>query len=282
MSTTTAPRDRVDPAAEARTGPSGLPLVGAALRLRRRALALWALGLLAVVLMYLPLYPSLADSLDEQIAALPEGVAQAFGMGAMDPAGYTQATVFGLLAVVLLVVVATTGGARAVAAEEESGLLDLYLAHGVSRQRLLAERALQLALELALLASVVVVATLAVSPASGLGLTVAQVGAAGVGLFGLGLLTGVVALSVGAMTGSRAAALGAGALTAVGSYLADAVADIADLPWLKALSPFDWAYGFEPLRAGFDGGGSLLLLFGVAAVVYVAGALAFARRDIGV
>jgi ABC-2 type transport system permease protein len=59
-------------------------------------------------------------------------------------------------------------------------------------------------------------------------------------------------------------------------------ADIAEVPWLKDVSPFHWAYGFEPLRNGFDGGASLLLLYGTAAVAYLVGAALLARRDIGV
>lgn len=259
-----------------------LPLVRSGLRQRRRGLLGWALGLAVVVLMYLPLYPSIAGTLDEQIAAMPDDLTQAFGMGATDPAGYAQTTVYGLLGALLLIIFAVTRAARMLAAEEESGLLDLYLAHGVSRQRLLAERALELLLELVLLVVVVVLVTLAVSPGAGLDFSVEQVLAAGAGLLGLGVLTGAVGLGVGAATGSRGAALGAAALVGVAGYLANVLSDIAEVPWLQEVSPFHWAYGSEPLRNGFDGGASLLLLLGGAVLVYAAGASAFARRDVGV
>jgi len=260
----------------------GLPLLTTALRQRRRGLLFWSLRLAAVVLMYLPLYPSMQGSLQTQIDALPEGVAQAFGMTAMDSAGYAQSTVYGLLGAILIIVFAITAGGRAVAGEEESGLLDLYLAHGVSRQRLMAERTLHLLLELTVLAGVVVVVTLLVNPGAELDLTAEQVLAAGLALLGLGIVTGVVGLAAGAATGSRGAAIGAATLVGVGGYLANVIGDIAELPWLKELSPFHWAYGFEPLRNGFDGGASLLLLYGTAAVAYLVGAALFARRDIGV
>lgn len=259
-----------------------LPLVRSGLRQRRRGLLLWGIGLAAVVLMYLPLYPSIAGTLDEQIASMPDDLTQAFGMGATDPAGYAQTTVYGLLGALLLIIFAVTRAARMLAAEEESGLLDLYLAHGVSRRRLLAERALELLLELFVLVAVVVLVTLAVSPGAGLDFSTEQVLAAGLGLLGLGVLTGAVGLGVGAATGSRGAALGAAALVGVGAYLANVLSDIAELPWLKELSPFHWAYGSEPLRNGLDGSAGLLLLYGAAALVYVIGAVAFGRRDIGV
>lgn len=264
-----------------RTAVRGVPLLATSLRQRRRALLFWALGLATVVLMYLPLYPSLEGSLDEQIAALPEGMAQAFGMAQMDAPGYAQSTVFGLLGAILLIVFAINGGARAVASEEDSGLLDLYLAHGVSRQRLLAERTAGLLLELLVLVTVVVALVLVVNPGAGLGFTTEQVLAAGAGLLGLGVVTGVVGLAAGAATGSRGAALGAATVVGVGGYLANVVADIADVPWLKEVSPFHWAYGSEPLRNGFDGGASLLLLLAVAALAYLVGAALFDRRDIG-
>lgn len=258
----------------------GLPLVATAFRQRRRSLLFWGLGLAAVVLLYLPLYPSLENTLQQQVESLPDDLSTAFGLSQTDAAGYAQSTVYGLLGAVLLVVFAIMAGARSVAAEEDNGLLDLYLSHGVSRQRLLAERTLHLLLELVLLVAVVVGLTLAVAPGAGLGLSVGQVVAAGTGLLGLGVLTGLVGVAVGAATGSRGVAVGAATVVGVGGYLANVVSDVADLPWLRVLSPFHWAYGFEPLRNGFDGGASLLLLFAVAALAYGVGAVVFQRRDI--
>jgi len=282
MSTTQTRPAPAAPTATTERRVEGLPLLRTALRQRRRGLLLWSLGLATVVLMYLPLYPSMRGNLQTQIDALPEGVAQAFGMTSMDAAGYAQSTVYGLIGAILIIVFAVTAGAKAVAGEEESGLLDLYLAHGVSRQRLLAERTLHLLLELTVLAGVVVALTLLVNPGAELDLTVEQVLAAGLALLGLGVVTGVAGLAVGAATGTRGAATGAAALVGVGGYLGNVIGDIAELPWLKDLSPFHWAYGFEPLRNGFDGGASLLLLYGTAALAYLVGAVLFARRDIGV
>ncbi|MFC5379540.1 ABC transporter permease subunit [Aquipuribacter nitratireducens] len=276
-----APRTPTSPW-PARPRPRGLPLLATGLRQRARGLLLWSLGLAAVVLMYLPLYPSIATTLQEQVSAMPEGVVAAFGMGETDPAGYAQTTVYGLLGAVLVIVFAVTGSSRLVAAEEESGLLELYLSHGVSRQRVLAERALLLLLELVVLTAVVVTLTLVLGPGADLGFDAPQVLAAGAGLLGIGVLVGGVGLGVGAMTGSRGLATGAAALAGVGGYLANVVADIADLPWLERLSAFHWAYGHEPLRAGFDGDGAVLLLYGVAALAYAVGAVVLARRDVGV
>ncbi len=279
---TTAPAADHDPSSRPRRPrPAGLPLLAAATRQRRRGLFFWSLGTGAVVLLYAPLYPSLEGSLDEQVAALPDGMAEAFGMSVMDAPGYVQSTVFGLLGAVLVLVFAITAGARAVAAEEDAGLLDLYLSHGVSRRRLFVERSLHLLLELTVLATVVVVLLAALTPGAGLGFSFAQVLAAGLGLLGIGVLTGSVGLAVGAATGSRGLALGAAAVVGAGGYLADVLGDIAELPWLEDVSPFCWAYGSEPLRNGFDGAASLLLLYGVAVVVLALGALAFDRRDIG-
>lgn len=277
-----APAPGLFATAPSRPRPAGLPLVVAAFRQRRRGLVFWSLGLAAVVLMYAPLYPSLEGSLEEQIASLPDGLAQAFGMTSMDAPGYVQSTVFGLLGAVLVLLFSVTAGARAVAGEEDKGLLDLYLTHGVSRRRLLAERALHLLLELLVLAGVVVLVLLAVTPGAGLGFGVDEVLAAGLGLLGIGVLTGAVALAVGAATGSRGAALGAAAVVGVGGYLANVLSDIAEVPWLKNVSPFHWAYGFEPLRNGFDGAWTLCLLYLVAGAAYGLGALALNRRDIGV
>lgn len=105
--------------------------------------------------------------------------------------------------------------------------------------------------------------------------------AACLALGGLTLVFGMVAFTVGALTGRRSAALGVGAGLALLAYLLDTTAGQA--AWIKSLqrfSPFHWAYANDPLRNGPDWLG-LGLLFGVSTLLLLIAVWGLARRDIG-
>ena len=111
-----------------------------------------------------------------------------------------------------------------------------------------------------------------------LGLGAIASGAAALGIFGL--FAGTTAISVGAATGSAAAARGVAALVTVASYLLNALAQVTTaLRPARPVSPYYLVLGNEPLAHGLWPAGALAVL-GVAAVLAVAGGVVFARRDL--
>ncbi|MGM0818761.1 MAG: ABC transporter permease subunit, partial [Actinomycetota bacterium] len=66
---------------------------------------------------------------------------------------------------------------------------------------------------------------------------------------------------------------------AVLAFVADALGPLADLPWLRTISPWSWYLAEEPLATGLDlaGLGALAALVAVAAAV---GLAAIERRDL--
>jgi ABC-2 type transport system permease protein len=259
------------------------PVLGRWLTDSRRALVGWSLALTFVVLMYLPLYPSMNESgvLQESFDSLPPDLADALGMTAMsDGPGYAQSTVFGLLGMLLLTVAAIGAGARAVAGDEERGGLELTIAHAVSRRRVVLERAAAITLVVLGLAALVGVVAGLVESGAGLGLTLAGLVGGTLAMAGLALVHGTVALTVGAATGRRAMALSAAAGVAVLGYLANNLGPrLGD--GVQAASPFHWAYGADPLRNGPDPAGLGLLALAVVVLVGLAVVL-LERRDVGV
>lgn len=259
-----------------------LPLTRRELSEGRRGLIGWALGVVGVIALYLPFYPSAGGSemVQTYLEAFPPELSRVFGLDRMATgAGYTQAAYFGLTAFLLLAIAAVGWGSQAVAGDEESGSLELVLAHGVTRPQLVLERFLALLLKLGALALAGWLAIMALSGPSQLGLNGARVAAASLALLALTALVGALALAVGAATGRRAFATAAGAAVAVGAYALDAVAVTAGAPWLQRLSPYHWAYGADPITTGLDLPG-LALLCGVTALLVLAGVLAFSRRDV--
>lgn len=263
---------------------TALPLLRRALADSWRGLLGWAAGLAAVIGMYLPLYPSIGGNPEfvAIIDSLPAELVSALNYDQITSgAGYTQGTVYGLIGFALITIAAVGWGAAAIAGDEERGTLELTLAHGVSRSQVVLERFAAIALKLVALVAWVSLLVAALNEPAGLELAAEGIIAGGLALLGTGLVTATVGLLAGALTGRRAIAIGAGAGVVVAGYALSALGNqSADLEWLHALSPYDWAYGASPLADGLDA--SLWPLYGVAVIALAGAVAAFRRRDVGV
>lgn len=247
-----------------------------------RGLIGWSLGIAAIVFLYLPLFPAMqtpemAGLLDE----LPPELVQTLGYGSIATgAGYTQATFFGLTGFVMLTIAGISWGAAYTGGAEESGRLELTLAHGVGRVQYALESAAALTVKLLALGAVAYLLVWAVNGPAQLELSADNLLAVTKAWVGLGLLTASTAFAVGAVTGRRSWAIGAGAGVAVAGYVLQAVANNnADLDGLRLFSPFEWAYGTAPLANGFDWAG-LSALWGGSALLVAVATVALSRRDI--
>lgn len=261
---------------------SSLPLFRRALADSWRSLIAWSLGVLAVLALYLPLFPAIGGSPDmaELLDSLPSELVQTIGYDQISTgAGYTQSTFFGLMGFLLLTIAATAWGTAAIAGDEETGTLELTLAHGVSRSQVVLERTAAVAVRLAWLCLLSVLIVLALNDSAQLNIEPAHAFAGAAALFGLTFLSGMFAITVGAVTGRRLYATAAGAGIAVIGYALNAVANQNDdLDSLHNWSPYHWAYGNSPLLNGVDG--MLWLNYGVAAALIVVAVVAFNRRDL--
>lgn len=247
-----------------------------------RGLLAWAVAIVAVLLLYLPLYPSMqTPELSQMINNLPSELVQALGYEDITSgAGYTQATFFGLIGFILITIAGISWGSAAIAGNEESGQLELTLAHAVGRVQYALESAAALVVKILLLGVVAFVCIILLNDPSELGLQSANLFAVILAWTGLGLVAGTVALASGAVTGKRAWAIGASSGVMVLGYAFDALGSMnPDIEWLQPFSPYHWAFSDAPLTHGFDWGG-LALLWGLSSLLIVVSAWALARRDI--
>jgi ABC-2 type transport system permease protein len=259
-----------------------LPLTRRALLDGWRPLLWWLLGLVAVELLYLPLFPLIAGpDMSELLDKLPRELVQTIGYDDITSGpGYAQSTFFGLVGFVLLTIAAIGWGTAAIAGDEENGTLELTLAHAVSRTQLVLERSLAIVVKLVALGAVAAAVMLIVNAFVGLDLELVTVLAATATFLALALSTAMVALAAGAITGRRSIALGAGTAVAVLGYVANAVGKLVpDLEWMRGLSPYAWAWAESPLKNGLDGAGFAGLI-ALSAVALTLALLGFARRDI--
>jgi ABC-2 type transport system permease protein len=262
---------------------TAVPLFRRSLAGSWRSLLGWSLGVAAVLLLYLPLFPAIGGNADmrELLDTLPPELVRTIGYDQITTgAGYTQSTFFGLMGFLLLTIAAVSWGTAAIAGDEENGALELTLAHGVSRRQVVLERSAAVAVRLAWLCLLSGILILVLNGPAGLGLKEDRLVAGIAALLGVTLLTAMVAVAVGALTGRRSFALGAAAGVAVIGYALNAVGNQAEnLAWLRDWSPYAWAFREAPLLNGADWGG-LALLYGLAVALLAIALLAFDRRDV--
>jgi len=251
---------------------------------RRRALLGWAIGLVAVAAVYIPLYPSIGgEQMQALVDSLPAEMTAALGYDRLGTAaGYVTSTVFGLLGPALMLVFGIGLGARTIAGEEEPGELELAAAAPVRRDDLLAGRIIAVHTQIAALAVVTFVASTLLSASVDLDISVAGIAAASLGLNLIAIAFATITLAAGALSGRRAVAVAVGAGVAVAAFVADAVAGmLTDGALLEAISPFSWYLAGDPVGEGIPLGGYVRL--GVLTFVAWAAALVrFPRRDLGV
>lgn len=260
-----------------------MPIFAKEFRHGWKALLGWTVGLVAVCIVYLPFFESIGASPEMQVMleSLPKSLVVGMGFDLMfSGPGYVHSSVLELTAAVLVMIAGIGWGARAIAGDEEDGMLELTLAHGVGRTRAYAEPALAIVARFVLLGAALWLILMGSSEPFQLRLDAGYTTAGVASFTALAIAIAFVSLAVGATTGSRSAALGAGAGLAVVSYVANVVGrQSQDWGWLSEVSPFGWAFGRVPIMNGWDATG-LGLLGGLAAIAFAVGLVAVNRRDI--
>ena len=252
---------------------------------QRRVLIGWAIGITAVGVGYAAFYPAInTPAYLDALESFPKGVLDALGFADItSAAGYLGSTTFGLLGPALIIVMASALGGSAIAGDEEAGRLDLTLAHPVSRWSVLSQRFGAIVIAMALVCAVLTMVLMAIAgPAELDSIGFANLAAGGVHLALLGVTFAALALGVGAATGRRSVVYAVVAVVGVVGFFGNNLAPaIAELGWLRDVSPFHYYSGGAPLRNGLQVADALVLAV-ASVVLVVAGGLRFDRRDVAV
>lgn len=258
------------------------------LRMARRSMLWWSVGIVALVALMVAVYPSVRDNpaMDAILESYPELVQAfvAFG-GTLDytsPAGYLGAELFSMMLPLLFIIAAIVAGSKAIAGEEEAGTLDLLLAMPLSRTRVLLEKTAALAVEMVLLGAVLFASLAIGTRAAGMDVGVGALAAASFDVVALAWVYGALAVLLGAAIGRRAIAGGIAAALAVLAYVLNALAPLVDaLEPLRPYSPWYHYADSAPLTTGLDPVNVGVLLAIAAGLVVIAPFL-LRRRDVGV
>ena len=231
------------------------------------------------------IFPSIESNpqLDDLIASYPDVLKSLFGIAEggsiTSGAGYLDVELFSFMLPLLVMVLAIGSGARTFSGEEDAGRLELVLAYPVRRRSAVLAKGAAVACEVLAVCVATGLALLVLDPIFGLDLSSRHIASAVSSLVALGLLSGWLALGVGAATASRALAIGIPAGFAAAAYLVNGLHDLAG--WLdpfRFLSPF-WLVGSSQLQSGADASGVLVVLLAALAIL-LAGSLLVERRDL--
>ncbi len=255
---------------------------------RRRALAWWSVGLLAMNAVSVALYPSIRDqtSFEDMIEDLPDAIRAMMGAQAeisiLSPPGYLNGRVFATLFPLILLSFGIGLGARAIGGSEDDGTLELMLSNPVPRRRVAWERAVTTVASVVALGLVGFLSLLVLGPTVGLldGISVGRLAAASGGAVALALLHVGIAFGTGALAGRRSIALAVAGSVAVGGYLIyTLVSSVSGLSGLKWITPWYWYLERNLLVSNLTLQASLLpVVLGLAMVAI--GVVGFERRDL--
>lgn len=196
-------------------------------------------------------------------------------------AGYLQWRVFGTIPLIFgfWALLAASGAGRG---DEERGLVETWLAAGVSRLRYIAMRSLAFMLMAAAAAAAMMGATWAGAAIAGEPIGVGALALQGIDLLALAFFCFAFSLLVAQVTGTRRAAGGFAGIALLGLFLVNGASRTGGLEGLARLSPF-WAYDRSTplLRGGSLDVAAVGALLASAFALLAVAISAFAARDLG-
>ena len=238
--------------------------------------------IVACILAFLVMGVAVVQSMDTNIyASLPPAMLSLAGIpaGASAPVmAYTQ--MLGLLGAITVAGFAVAMGAQLVAGEERDGTLSLLLSHPVSRLGVGVTKAAVLVLAIGVTSLGLWGAAALAGLPFDLTLGDAHLGELCLALAANALVCGGVAFALGAATGSRGLALGAGsAVLGLGWLFAGLLPQWSQTRDLAQFIPWYWYSEPAVLLNGIDGG-HLALMLGVAAALLAVGVVGLVVRDL--
>lgn len=256
------------------------------LRFRRGAIIGWGLGLCLFPVVYVGLYPSFADQMENFYEILDLPLYQALGISMASFEGYMASTVTNLVPVIMAIY-AVINGTGTLAGEEDSGRLEMIVALPIPRWQIVAVKAVALGVALVLIVAIAAAgATLTLLAILGQ----VETNVTAVDLF-LSLLSawplvmafGMISLFLGAFCPSRRVAGVIATVVVIASYLGSNLTGMIDS--LKSIENLFLFHFYEATAEALEQGqqlGNMLILLGVALAAFGLAVLFFQWRNITV
>jgi beta-exotoxin I transport system permease protein len=227
-------------------------LVAEPLKAMRRATLWWAVGLAALVAGTVAFWPAFSGSsgISQALDQLPAGLVQALGLENFGtPAGFLRGNLYDVFLPLLLAIAAVALVNGQTASAEAGGRLELLFAQPVDRRGVWLGRAVACLVALVCIVAAFAVVQVGVDAVVGLqinpGYLLSTVALCGL----LGALHGSLAVAIAGARARPSLVLGLGIGIALAGYLVAALFPLNSVlaPW-RHLSPWDWAFGGNPLE----------------------------------
>ena len=246
------------------------------LRLRRRSVLAYSIGLAAYTLLIVALYPSFKHdtAIDELTRSKPTLSALFGATGSLTtPAGWMNANLCANLLPLFALLMTIGYGAAAIAGQDEEGTLGGIAGLPLTRGQLLAEKVLALA-AMSLPVPVVSLAATLAGRGFDVDLPLSALLQTTLLASGMAFDYGLVAVAIGAWTGRRGTALGITVALAAAAYVVSSMAPVVSwVHHLRYASPIYWSVGANQIHDGATllGACLLVLLSAVASGLAYAG-----------
>ncbi len=252
------------------------------LRLRRRSMLWYAVGMAVYAFLVVAMYPAMKN--DTALSNMMKGnqtAAALFGASGSvtSPVGWANANLYANFLPLLVLLLTIGYGANAIAGQCEEGTLGVLATLPISRRRLLLEKTLTLVV-VAVPMALATMAIMLLGPRYDLHLGVWPLTGTTLTLILLGVDFGLLALAVGTTTGHRGVALATTSVLAAAAYLVSSLAPV--ISWahtFRYASPFYWAIGDNQL-AGGPSATAISILTAIAIALLTAALASVPRLDI--
>jgi ABC-2 type transport system permease protein len=250
--------------------------------LRRRLLLGYVVGMALYVFVIVAIYPQFKDSTSlNSLTQDSSTLAALFGISGSitSPGGWLNANIYANFFPLIALLLTIGYGAATIAGQDEDGTLCLLAVLPMRRSSIILQKAATMFLQslaLALAVAIVVLIgrsfDLAITPGHAVSISIATM------LMSLDF--GLIAMAVGAATGSRGVALGVGTAAAAIAYFVSSLAPVVH--WIHSaryVSLLYWAVGNDQITRGVTLT-DYLVLVAVGICVLGAAVLAFRRLDL--
>lgn len=246
----------------------------------------WFIGLFLTVIMYVSMFPSIAqtDEFAQAMASMPEAFQSLFGDLSLisTPEGYLQTELFSLMLPLVFVIAGIVLSGSILHKEESTGTLELLLSRPMSRTRIVLEKVAAMLVLLLIIALGAVAGLLVGMGMVEFPMSIVNFASAVATSYALGLVFSLLSLCLSALKPNRGVAVGVPAALLVMSFIVTSFADSVELlEKIKNLSPFEYHQTMTILHGGMEWL-DLLILLSMGAALLAISIISFNRRDVGV
>ncbi|MDA1279366.1 MAG: ABC transporter permease subunit [Chloroflexi bacterium] len=254
------------------------------LRDSKKSILFYSIGSIAIGLYVTLFYPTIRDATGfaEFIEQLPETLKALIGDAETytTAEGFLNAEMFSFMAPLVIGTFVIIAGMAAIAGEEESHTLDQLLANPITRQSIVLQKAAALLTGLLILVVAMWIGIVSGSKIAGFDLSITGTTQALVSLFALGAVLGLIALSVGAVTGRKGLAGGIAAAVGVVGFLLDTFLSVVELlDPARFISVFYYFNNNDVIINGINIA-HFSTLVAIAVIAVVVAVWRFERRDV--